>query len=194
MPKIGMKEIRMEQVIEAAKRCIVTKGLSQMSMKDISEEAGISTGIIYHYFRNKEDLLLQILKTSFRSSHEQVMEKVNPIQNTKEKLFKHIELINRTPQDNPNFYVILVNYLGEAAHNPEIQHIVLKFFNNLKLFMQEYLTEGAGVGKEQFHLYLPTIIYALGLGLGIMWTIDSTAFQIDEMDSALKTLFSDCVM
>ena len=61
MPKIGMEEIRKDQVIKATERCIVEKGYSNMSVKDISAEASVSTGIIYHYFNNKEDLLLQVI-------------------------------------------------------------------------------------------------------------------------------------
>jgi AcrR family transcriptional regulator len=85
MPKLEMEDIRKEQVIEAAKNCIISKGLSNLSMKDISEEASVSTGIIYHYFKSKEDLLMQVLKTSFRQSHEKVMETVEPLQKPEEK-------------------------------------------------------------------------------------------------------------
>ncbi len=89
MPKVGMREIRQEQVIEATKRCIVKKGLSNMSIEDIAEEAEISSGVIYHYFKNKEEVLLKVLKKSFQQSHEHVMKSVEPLFNPKEKLFKH---------------------------------------------------------------------------------------------------------
>ncbi|BCJ87971.1 TetR/AcrR family transcriptional regulator [Effusibacillus dendaii] len=192
MPKVGMKEVRQQQVIEATMRCIVKKGLSQMSMKDIAVEAGVSTGIIYHYFKNKEDLLLQVLKESFRKSHERVMDTVEPLRQSREKLLKHLENINAVPKENPDFYIVLLNYLGQAPHNPEIHKIVTKFLSNLTSYANRYLstdlTGGTFADVRLWHL--PTILLALGMGLGIMWTLDRNSFSIEEMDVSLKDLIS----
>ncbi|PWA10426.1 TetR family transcriptional regulator [Pueribacillus theae] len=181
-----MEDIRKGQVIEAAKKCIVDKGLSNLSMKDIAKEAEVSTGIIYHYFKNKEDVLLQVLKESFRSSHEQVMETVEPLETPEEKLTKHLENINSVPKENPDFYLLLMNYLGEAKHHPEIKKIVVKFFRNLKTYIEEYL--GKDLKSDARMKHLPIMIYALGLGLGIMWTMDNQFYDIEEMETSIKDL------
>lgn len=188
MSKLKMEDIRKEQVIRAATNCIIEKGLSNLSMKDIAAEADVSAGVIYHYFKNKEDVLLQVLKESFRQSHELVIEKVEPLQTASEKLTKHIENINAVPRDNTEFYPILLNYLGEAKHNPEIRKIIIKFFNNLKSYTNQYLADLPLEDKRKKNLAVMT--YALGLGLGIMWTIDNQLYEIDEMDQSLKDLFS----
>jgi AcrR family transcriptional regulator len=183
MPKLGMEDIRKEQVIKAAKSCIVNQGISNLSMKKLAEEAGVSTGIIYHYFKNKEDVLLQVLKESFRRSHEKVLETVNPIKNPADKLTRHLENINTVPRDNSDFYVVLLNFLGEATYNQEIRKIVAKFFKNLKVYIEQYME------TERYDKNLPVMIYALGMGLGIMWTVDQHLFDIDEMEKSIKKLF-----
>jgi AcrR family transcriptional regulator len=183
MPKLGMEDIRKEQVIKAAKSCIVNQGISNLSMKKLAEEAGVSTGIIYHYFKNKEDVLLQVLKESFRRSHEKVLETVNPIKNPADKLTRHLENINAVPRDNSDFYVVLLNFLGEATYNQEIRKIVAKFFKNLKVYIEQYME------TERYDKNLPVMIYALGMGLGIMWTVDQHLFDIDEMEKSIKKLF-----
>ncbi len=186
-----MEEIRKEQVIQAAKTCIVEKGISNLSMKDIAAEANVSTGIIYHYFKNKEDVLLQVLKESFRKSHEQVMETVEPLKTSSEKLMRHLENIHRVPKDNPDFYRIFLNYLGEAAHHPEIRKIVVKFFRNLKAYTEGYLLTNA---KDDGRLKAASIlIYALGLGLGIMWTMDNDFYDLDEMEHRFKELITSYI-
>ena len=184
MPKLGMKELRKEQVITAAKNRIVRNGLSNLSLKNIAEEAGVSTGIIYHYFDNKEDVLLQVLKESFRQSHLKVMETVEPLPTAKEKLPKHLENINAVPKENPEFYLILMDYLGEANHNKKIREIISRFFSNLKSYIEEYL----GEGRQEDLGNLPVMIYALGLGLGLMWTIDEDLYDIDRMEKDFKRL------
>lgn len=190
MPKVGMEEVRKEQVIEATERCIVEKGFSNLSVKDIASEAEISTGIIYHYFKNKEDVLLQVIKESFRKSHEQVMETVEPLQSARKKLFKHIENINVVPQDNPDFYTVLLNYLGQAKNNREINQIIAKFLKNLRTYVERYIKEGIEKGdlNPDKVKHLPAMVIGLGMGIGIQWTIDPESFDIDEIGVSFKEL------
>ena len=50
------KEMRRKQITAAAKRVFFVKGLNKTTMKDIAEEAELSPGTIYLYFKNKEEL------------------------------------------------------------------------------------------------------------------------------------------
>jgi TetR/AcrR family fatty acid metabolism transcriptional regulator len=46
---------------EAALKIIKQKGFHKARMSDIAKEAGISYGLVYHYFKNKEDLFDSII-------------------------------------------------------------------------------------------------------------------------------------
>src|SRR5881275_1899156 len=48
---------RRSQILEAAIVCFARRGFHQTSMHDISAEAGISVGLIYRYFANKEAVI-----------------------------------------------------------------------------------------------------------------------------------------
>src|SRR6266852_2398129 len=48
---------RREQILKAAMICFAKRGFHQASMHDISAEAGISVGLIYRYFQNKEAVI-----------------------------------------------------------------------------------------------------------------------------------------
>ena len=56
-------EDRKEQIIDAAMRVFAKKGFVRATNKDVAREAGITAGLIYHYFENKEALLMAILET-----------------------------------------------------------------------------------------------------------------------------------
>ncbi|MBP3285046.1 MAG: TetR/AcrR family transcriptional regulator [Clostridia bacterium] len=49
------------QILEAAKRRFKERGFDNTSIKDIAEDAKISVGNIYRYFKNKERLLEELL-------------------------------------------------------------------------------------------------------------------------------------
>ncbi|WP_338787711.1 TetR/AcrR family transcriptional regulator [Metabacillus sp. FJAT-53654] len=51
-----------EELIEAAKRCIVEKGIQNVTLKSVAEVAGISQGTVYYHFRSKDQLMMEIVK------------------------------------------------------------------------------------------------------------------------------------
>ena len=55
MPKVSdeHKELRIQQILLAASEVFKSKGYEQATLKDIVEEAGMSRGWIYLYFKDK---------------------------------------------------------------------------------------------------------------------------------------------
>lgn len=52
---------RRAQILDAATRVFVQKGLQRATIRDVAHEAGLSSGTIYNYFLNKEALILGVL-------------------------------------------------------------------------------------------------------------------------------------
>jgi len=52
---------RRGQIVAAAIKLFGARGYYTVTIKDIAREAGISPGLIYQYFKNKEDVLLLVL-------------------------------------------------------------------------------------------------------------------------------------
>ena len=50
------KERRRQQIMVAAKRVFTDKGFNRATMEDIAQEAELSPGTLYLYFKNKEEL------------------------------------------------------------------------------------------------------------------------------------------
>ncbi|GHB26916.1 transcriptional regulator BetI [Salinicola rhizosphaerae] len=57
MPKLGMQPIRRRQLIQATLEAIDELGLADATIASIAKRAGVSTGIISHYFNGKDGLL-----------------------------------------------------------------------------------------------------------------------------------------
>jgi len=56
-PQTEPTQDRRSQILDAALICFGKRGFHQASMHDISAEAGISVGLIYRYFENKEAVI-----------------------------------------------------------------------------------------------------------------------------------------
>ena len=72
------------KIIEAAKELIKDKGLSNVSVDDITKQAGVAKGSFYVYFKKKEDIIGEIGCMEFRYINEE-LNNMNNL-NIKEKL------------------------------------------------------------------------------------------------------------
>src|SRR6476620_9047991 len=52
---------RQQQILDAAAAVIIRLGYDKTTMSDIAEEAGVSRGTVYLYFRGKEELFEALL-------------------------------------------------------------------------------------------------------------------------------------
>jgi AcrR family transcriptional regulator len=73
VPKIVDHEARREELVEATWRVIARDGMIGATMREIAREAGVSTGLLAHYFADKEDLL----GFALRLSHRRIYERIN---------------------------------------------------------------------------------------------------------------------
>jgi len=54
-------------ILDSAVALFTTKGFQATRMEDVAKNAGISKGLSYFYFKNKEDLFMALTKKSLWS-------------------------------------------------------------------------------------------------------------------------------
>ena len=54
--------LRKKQITNAAYEVIAKKGYYNFTMLDIAGKAGVSSGLIHHYFKDKENMLVTLLR------------------------------------------------------------------------------------------------------------------------------------
>jgi len=54
-----------EIILKKTFNLLLTKGFDAVSISDIQKETGLSRGLLYHYFKNKEDLFIQVTEKYF---------------------------------------------------------------------------------------------------------------------------------
>src|SRR5690554_7145605 len=68
LPKIGMQPIRRQQLIQATMAAIDEVGLADATVLRIARHAGVSAGIISHYFGGKDGLLEATMRSEEHTS------------------------------------------------------------------------------------------------------------------------------
>ena len=101
MPKLGMEEIRRRQLIEATIASIHEVGFAESSLSRISARAGVSTGIVHHYFEDKAELLESTLRQLGTSLRQAVVSRLQRAHTPVERLLAVIDGNIGTDQFTP---------------------------------------------------------------------------------------------
>jgi TetR/AcrR family transcriptional regulator, repressor for uid operon len=113
---------RRTQILDAAVGCFAKRGFHQASMHDISGEAGISVGLIYRYFQNKEAVIAAMADRHKKQIHE-ILERARQAPTLRESLetLFTAHCGETEPQVTAAF---VVDLFAEASRNPRVAELV----------------------------------------------------------------------
>jgi AcrR family transcriptional regulator len=108
---------RRTELIAAAVRVFARDGFHGARVGDIAEEAGVAHGLLYHYFRSKEE----VLETIFRSSWEELVLETERIEHSglelAEQLRRFASVFLGSWLADPDLVRVLIR---EIARSPEV--------------------------------------------------------------------------
>lgn len=100
-----------ESIMNSAIRVFARKGFENARISDIAEEAGTAYGLVYHYFKSKEELLNFILQDKWRLFLTSITEIDRKEKIFKDKVSKITEVLIETYRSFPELMrVIVVEY------------------------------------------------------------------------------------
>jgi TetR/AcrR family transcriptional regulator, fatty acid metabolism regulator protein len=139
-PKIQeRKDAKRRHILETAARVFAVKGYYNTNVRDILDEAGISTGSFYFYFNNKEELF-EILYDEMINTYLNVLQDAVDIMtdnaaNIVKSLTKAITLSLRTFQENKELARIML--IGSVGLNPNFEKKRIADHHKISLVLEE---------------------------------------------------------
>src|SRR6266705_3178006 len=113
---------RRSQILDAAVVCFAKRGFHQTSMHDISAEAGISVGLIYRYFENKE-AVISAMADRHKEEIGDMLERARQAQTLLESL--EILFTAHCCENEPRVIsAFVVDLYAEASRNPPVADLV----------------------------------------------------------------------
>lgn len=116
-----MRDERQERISSAALHLFSTRGLAATRIADIAERAGMSQGLLYHYFATKEQIYVELI----RSATERVKEATLALEqlplSPREKIVQAMGGLVRRLDEDEDFarYFMLTAQLGVSSAIPE---------------------------------------------------------------------------
>jgi AcrR family transcriptional regulator len=112
-------EARRAQLIELGVEMLATRTLDELSVEDIAQEAGISRGLLFHYFSSKQEFHTEVVRAA---AHELLRRtepdpSLAPVEALRGSLTAFVEYV----EENPDNYTSLVR--GAASGDTEMRAI-----------------------------------------------------------------------
>ncbi|WP_461033377.1 TetR/AcrR family transcriptional regulator [Streptomyces mayteni] len=76
MARTADHDLRRREMAAAVRRLVATAGLDAATVAGVAREAGFSVGLVQHYFRSKDDLLLFAYRQVTRDVHDRVAARI----------------------------------------------------------------------------------------------------------------------
>ncbi|WJY13681.1 transcriptional regulator BetI [Pectobacteriaceae bacterium CE90] len=134
MPKVGMQPIRRQQLIEATLSAVNEVGMHDASISQIARRAGVSNGIISHYFRDKNGLLEATMRYLLSRLGEAVTQRLAVLNDNdpRTRLRAIIEGNFDESQTNSAAMKTWLAFWASSMHSPQLYR--LQRVNNRRLY------------------------------------------------------------
>src|SRR5438445_9505074 len=113
---------RPTQILDSSVACLAEPGVHQASMHDISTESGISVGLIYRYFQNKEAVI-----SAMADRHKQEIQEILERARQASGLLESLEVLFTAHCGETEPQVVsafVVDLFAEASRNPHVAELV----------------------------------------------------------------------
>jgi TetR/AcrR family fatty acid metabolism transcriptional regulator len=129
-PGAGPRRDKREVILDAAIQVFAQRGYHGSRVSDIAREAGIAYGLVYHYFRNKEEILHTIFEERWGGFLEAVEAIATSKTSAEDKLVSVAALILNAYRLRPAWVKVLVLEIQRSSRvtDPEQIRAVGRFF------------------------------------------------------------------
>lgn len=184
MPKVGGAEARREQVKRAALEVLTERGFADLPVKEIARRAGVSTGVLYHYFASKDEILLEALGLAFREADDVLRRRVQA-RSPGDRLPTYVQAAATMATEHPVAARALLAAVGQVQASDAVRARLAALFASFRAYAEDLLPPEAGGARGG----AAALIVAAGIGLACQWAADSDAVDLAAAGSVLQSVW-----
>ena len=189
-------DTRRLQLTAAAYNVVSKKGYYNFTIKDIADEAGMSAGLVHYYFKNKQDLLLNLLRQINTNIRVALQNDLANIEDPVDKLSVFILRACNLIIEEKNYFYVLLDFWTQLNHNERMRKAIQKLYQSYRKVCWDILNEGIIQGKiNQIDVsYTATMIVSMVQGLIIQYVIEPDAFDYSYYVNKIKNQIIETII
>jgi TetR/AcrR family transcriptional regulator, fatty acid metabolism regulator protein len=180
-------EDKRRQLLDAAVRVFARKGYHASRVGDIAEEAGVAHGLLYHYFRSKDD----VLEAVFHENWSVLLARIASVEQTDEPAvdqLRHIAtIVLRTWLHLPDVVRVVIREFGRS---PELAERIGELAQPIDA-IERVITRGIERGefrKDVDPVFAAAVVYGSIDELLTGWVLGRLPAEEEDVAAAEQTL------
>jgi len=135
-----------QTILQSARELITSGGIKDAQIQAIAERAGVSSGLVYRYFENKSQVLIEVLSAAIQHEIQILNSIAQGAQTAETKLHKAVTTFVKRAMNSPQ----LAYSLMFEPVDPNLEHERFRSKQLIKQSMSEILAEGKASGEFEF--------------------------------------------
>ncbi len=145
-----------QQILSAAVKVFAEQGFFQSTVAQIAKRAGVADGTIYLYFKNKDDILIQIFKYKTNQVFGLFRQAVDQGRTAEEKLRNLVATHLEAFQEDINMAIV---YQAEThQHRRLVQDVIKEISKMYRDIISEVVEQGQQEGSIRRNLYVGLVM------------------------------------
>ncbi len=188
--------MRKSQLTKAAYRVVSRKGYYNFTIKDISRETGLSAGLVHYYFKDKQDLLLNLIREMNANIKEMLVGELVKTDDPVVKIKTYIDQAFALVEKEKEYFHVIIDFWSQVNRNNRMKQANIKLFQSYRDECVAILKEGIqkGVFKEMDVNYMSIMILSLVEGTMIQHFIDENAFNYREYSEKMSDQIMNIIL
>ncbi len=146
-PRADVRDKRRSQILEAASRVIARRGFTGARMDDIVEEAGISKGLLYWYFKSKDAVLVAVVRRLFQPELRAIQELPRQPGTARDRLLRFADQSAREVAAMVRIVPITFEFYTLAFRTKSVRKVMDEFFQEYLKHITEVVRQGTRAGE-----------------------------------------------
>jgi AcrR family transcriptional regulator len=178
------EQARRKQILEAAEKVFAARGIDRARMDDIVEEAGLSKGTLYWYFKSKDALIRALIDRVFISEMREAEALVDADLSTRDKLRRFVSYAVREYKRFDKLMPLAYEFFALAARSKTVRQTIVGYFHRYTFLLSTIIQEGVDQGefKPCDPENVATILISTYEGLAMLWFIEPELVDWDQME------------
>ena len=170
MGRKSISHIRKPEILKHTYKVVEEEGFKGMTIGKIAKRMGVNSGLLIHYFKSKEGLIMEMVEFLYESSMNQYSKELETSTTAKERLVALLDILFDTsgtrPQRDAVFWSCYAMGFRDEKIRERIQGMMLKF---IEFGIEEIAGwEEAGLASVENKKRASAKIFALSEGFGIV--------------------------
>lgn len=179
-PKPDVSAERKQQIYQAAITCFGCQGYHLTKMDDIAEEAGLSKGTLYWYFKGKKELFISLFReitNQFEVAWAAIL--ADQTSSATEKVIMMLEMFRAEFREFASFFGVMMEAWALTLHDDDVVALLDQFYKPYIQLMGQTIEQG--IANNEFQVTNPaaTTLVLLSMFDGVTLAMGMGIFEYD---------------